>query len=211
MQDNINSRKPAKRPLLLTIDISKAFDTIPRYLLIKRIYNTELHNNTKRSLANYLSGKQLYVHYSGKSSKTLNIPNGVPQGSVLSPTLFNLYMHDIPQPPENIHIGIIRRQYHDHIHTQLDPATPNICPLCQVSLHDTKHVLLHCQDLAVQRRQHNTHTTTQHTPQHNIHTITQHTPQHNIHTITQLREYPVTVACFLCDAGLPDLTEAGEQ
>ncbi|KAF2368698.1 Reverse transcriptase domain [Trinorchestia longiramus] len=103
MQD-INSRKPAKRTLLLTIDISEAFDVIPRYHLIKKIYNTELHN-TKRWFANYLSGRQVYVHYSGKSSKTLNIPNGEPQGSVLSPTLFNLYMHDKPQPPENIHIA----------------------------------------------------------------------------------------------------------
>ncbi|KAF2358864.1 Reverse transcriptase domain [Trinorchestia longiramus] len=59
----------------------------------------------KKWLANYLSGRQAYVHYSGKSSKTLNIPNGVPQGSVLSPTLFNLYMHDIPQPSENMHIA----------------------------------------------------------------------------------------------------------
>ncbi|KAF2350797.1 Reverse transcriptase domain [Trinorchestia longiramus] len=76
--------------------------TFRRYPLIKKIFNTELHNNTKRWLANYLSGRQTYVHYNGKFSKTHNIPNGIPQGSVLSPTLFNLYMHDIPQPPENI-------------------------------------------------------------------------------------------------------------
>ncbi|KAF2352494.1 Reverse transcriptase domain [Trinorchestia longiramus] len=117
MQDNINSCKPAKRTLLLTIDISKAFDAIPRYLLIKKIYNTKLHNDTKIWLANYLSGRQSYVHYSGKSSKTLNIPNGVLQGSVLSPTLFNLYMHDIPASRKHTH-SIIRRPHHDHIHTQ---------------------------------------------------------------------------------------------
>ncbi|KAF2353761.1 Reverse transcriptase domain [Trinorchestia longiramus] len=105
MQDNINSRKPAKRTLLLTIDISKPFDAIPRYPLIEKILNTELHNNTKRWLANYLSGRQTYVHNNGKFSKTHNIPNGIPQGSVLSPTLFNLYMHDIPQPPKNLHIA----------------------------------------------------------------------------------------------------------
>ncbi|KAF2365318.1 Reverse transcriptase domain [Trinorchestia longiramus] len=107
LQDNINSRRPAKRTLLLTIAISKAFDTIDisKAFLIKKIYNTESQNNTKRWLANYLSGKQAHVHYRGKFSKRLNISNGIPQNSVLSPTLFNLYMHDISQPPENVHIA----------------------------------------------------------------------------------------------------------
>lgn len=105
VQDGINSRRPPHRTLLITIDISKAFDAIPRPLLINKIYNTTLHNNTKRWLANYLSGRQSYVHYNGESSTTKNFPNGVPQGSVLSPTLFNLYMHDIPTPPDNIYIS----------------------------------------------------------------------------------------------------------
>ncbi|KAF2345759.1 Reverse transcriptase domain [Trinorchestia longiramus] len=105
MQDNINSRRPVKRTLLLTMDISKAFDAIARYPVINKIYNTELHN-IKIWLANYLSGRQAYVHYSSKSSKTLNIPNVVPQGSkLLPPPLFNLYMHDISQPTENIHVA----------------------------------------------------------------------------------------------------------
>ncbi|KAF2355876.1 Reverse transcriptase domain [Trinorchestia longiramus] len=95
-------------PLLsLTNEINNSCknQTFRRYPLIKKIFNTELHNNTKRWLANYLSGRHTYVHYNGKFSKTHNIPKRIPQGSVLSPTLFNLYMHDIPQPPENIHIA----------------------------------------------------------------------------------------------------------
>ena len=105
VQDGINSRRPPHRTLLVTIDISKAFDAISRPLLINKIYNTTLHNNTKRWLANYLSGRQSFVHYNGVSSNTKNFPNGVPQGSVLSPTLFNLYMHDTPTPPNGIHIS----------------------------------------------------------------------------------------------------------
>ena len=102
--DGINSAKPAHRTLLTTIDISKAFDAIPRRKLITKIYNTNMENNTKRWLANYLTGRQAHVTLQGKVSRTRNFPNGVPQGSVLSPTLFNLYMHDIPtpQPPTNI-------------------------------------------------------------------------------------------------------------
>ena len=105
VQDSINSRRPPHRTLLITIDISKAFDAISRPLLINKIYNTTLHNNTKRWLANYLTDRQAFVHYNGESSKIRNFPNGVPQGSVLSPTLFNLYMHDIPPPPNGIYIS----------------------------------------------------------------------------------------------------------
>ncbi|KAF2354456.1 Reverse transcriptase domain [Trinorchestia longiramus] len=43
-----------------------------------------------------LSGRQAYVHYNG---------NRVPQGSVLIPIPFKLYMHDIPQPPANMHLA----------------------------------------------------------------------------------------------------------
>ena len=69
------------------------------------MYNTTAHNTTKRWVANYLSGRQAHVHYNGKTSHTRIIPNGVPQGSVLSPTLFNLYMHDLPSPPPNVQIA----------------------------------------------------------------------------------------------------------
>ncbi|KAF2358295.1 Reverse transcriptase domain [Trinorchestia longiramus] len=52
-----------------------------------------------------------------------NIPNGIPLGSVLSHTLFNLYMHDIPQPPENLHIA----SYADDITITSTHSNINIC------------------------------------------------------------------------------------
>ena len=99
--EGLNTPKPAYRSLVAAIDISKAFDTVPRHLLIGKIINTDIHPNFKKWLANFLSGRHGYTIHNGKPSRTRHYTNGVPQGSVLSPTLFNLFTHDIPVPTQN--------------------------------------------------------------------------------------------------------------
>jgi len=96
--EGLNTNKPASRTIIAAIDISKAFDTVPRHLLINKILNTPIHDSFKKWLANYLSGRSGKTIYNGKSSRTRHFTDGVPQGSVLSPTLFNLYLHDLPTP-----------------------------------------------------------------------------------------------------------------
>ena len=61
-----------------------------------------MQNNYKRWLANFLSGRSAQVKLNGKLSRTRHIHNGVPQGSTLSPALFNLFLHDLPPRPPNI-------------------------------------------------------------------------------------------------------------
>jgi hypothetical protein len=78
---------------------------MPRHRLTDKIYNTNMQNNTERWLVHYLAGRQGDITLNNKSSRTRNFTNGVPQGSVLYPTLFNLYMHDIAAPPPNIYIA----------------------------------------------------------------------------------------------------------
>ena len=100
--NGISLKRPAQRTP--PIYISKAFDAIPRHRLTDKLYNTNLHNNIKRWLANYSGGRQSHVLFNGKSSRRKKFSNGVPLGPVLSPALFNIYMHHTPTTPANINI-----------------------------------------------------------------------------------------------------------
>ena len=66
------------------------------------INNLQLNGNIKRFLCAYIRGRQTYVEFRGSKSTFRKMRQGVPQGGVLSPLLFNLYMASMPQPPGNI-------------------------------------------------------------------------------------------------------------
>ena len=98
------NHKPPMRSALVTIDISKAFDTIPRHKLMNKILDLPLPPNDTRWLNNFISRRQAQVLLRNSKSSIRNFPNGVPQGAVLSPSLFNLFFNDLPTPssPTNV-------------------------------------------------------------------------------------------------------------
>ncbi len=63
-----------------------------------------LNANIKGFLCAYLRGRQAYVVFRNANSMYRKLKQGVPQGSLLSPILFNLYISTMPQPPWNIQI-----------------------------------------------------------------------------------------------------------
>ena len=96
------NEKPAARSILVALDASKAFDRVPRAKLMDTILSLDLPINDKRWLCSYLSDRRGAVKLNDSLSHYRTIKNGVPQGGVLSPVLFNLFVANAPEPPENI-------------------------------------------------------------------------------------------------------------
>ncbi|KAJ1107367.1 hypothetical protein NDU88_004758 [Pleurodeles waltl] len=117
---------------LIPLDLSAAFDTVCHRTLVTRLHEAGIQDKAFNWISSFLSGRTQRVRLSPFCSEATNLICGVPQGSSLSPTLFNVYMAALAQLALQHNLSIL--SYTDD--TQLILSLTNDPHTAKANLHE---------------------------------------------------------------------------
>ena len=93
--------------LTIFIDLTKAFDVIDHLILLRKLQYYGIRGTPLKLLTSYLSDRTQQTFVDGVSSNFKEIKCGVPQGSILGPLLFLIYINDLTYSTQNDNLHYI--------------------------------------------------------------------------------------------------------
>ena len=132
---------------LVTFDMSRAFDCVPHHLLLSEISKLSLPDRSSfvNWVNSYLSDRQQKVRLGNTKSSLVHVSSGVPQGSVLGPVLFSLYMSSYAPSDDKVYIA----KYADDITLILPVYKNDIADISNFS-NEVKHFVNWCAQYEMQ-------------------------------------------------------------
>ena len=79
------------------VDLTAAYDTVNHKLLLLKVAKMTKNKKTVSIIRSLLENRRFFVEMDGRKSRWRVQKNGLPQGSMLAPTLFNIYTNDLPE------------------------------------------------------------------------------------------------------------------
>ena len=95
VENLVNALDNGKCAVDIFLDFQKAFDTVDHGILLDKLYCCDIRGIAHKWFISYLSSRQQSVMYNGHESEFKMMRCGVPQGSILGPLLFLLYINDL--------------------------------------------------------------------------------------------------------------------
>ena len=131
--DNIREELDKHKHILgLYLDLSKAFDCVNHSILLEKLTHYGIRGHANQWFKSYLNNRKQKTLINGKLSDSRTVNTGVPQGSVLGPTLFLIYINDIA---ECLHEGKVRLFADDTNLFLSDKSLVNLQLNANISLH----------------------------------------------------------------------------
>ena len=131
---NALNQKPSAKTLTIFIDLKKAFDTVDHKILLQKMDHYGIRSTENLWFQNYLGGREQFVSVHGSESEKTKITCGVPQGSVLGPLLFLIFINDLPNATDFLTLlfaddttfqvsGVDLDQLFAHANSELEKST----------------------------------------------------------------------------------------